>query len=209
MKKVSNKSWAIFMCGICVSSIWITAYKGLSAQNTYANSCYTQDVSKESSEILATDTSVDSIVKLRSSVSSSDIIVNRSKKYMSLSDSEKFELATLVNLESGGESYECQKGVASVILNRMVNDNLSLDNVIYAENQFEPAEYISNSTYTESTLSAVEYVLDNGPTLPRYVTFFRADYYHSWGDLVKYKQIDNTYFSYSQSLFDKINEGDT
>lgn len=116
--------------------------------------------------------------------------------YMEMSESDVYELATLVYLESGAESFECQKAIASVVVHRMQNDNLTLQEVIYAKNQFSPAYLIAQSEPSESTLQAVREVLQDGPTIPNYVTFFRADYYHNWSELiVPYCVIDHTYFS--------------
>lgn len=116
--------------------------------------------------------------------------------YMEMSESDVYELATLVYLESGAESFECQKAIASVVVHRMQNDNLTLQEVIYAKNQFSPAYLIAQSEPSESTLQAVREVLQDGPTIPNYVTFFRADYYHDWSELIiPYCVIDHTYFS--------------
>ena len=121
---------------------------------------------------------------------------------VTLSDVEIRDLATLVFLESGNEPYECQLAVASVIINRMVNDDLSLYDVMYAPNQFSPTSIISSSSPSESTLSAVYEVLQNGTTIPNYVTFFRASYYHNWSSyIVPYCVYGNTYFSADTRLY--------
>lgn len=123
--------------------------------------------------------------------------------YMEMGESDVYELATLVYLESGTESFECQKAIASVVIHRMQNDNLTLQEVIYAKNQFSPAYLIAESHPSDSTLAAVKDVLQNGPTIPNYVTFFRADYYHNWSELIiPYCVIDHTYFSADVRLMD-------
>lgn len=119
---------------------------------------------------------------------------------VSLTADEANMLAALVTLEAQGESYECQKAVASLVINRMLTSNLTLEGVIYQKNQFSTASKVASTTPTASCTNAVNDVLTNGTTIPIYVTFFRASYYHSWGDLVNYCCIDNTYFSYSQAL---------
>lgn len=122
--------------------------------------------------------------------------LTESKLYLEMSEDDTYELATLVYLESGTESYECQKAIASVVIHRMQNDNLTLQEVIYAKNQFSPAYLVAESEPSESTLAAVQDVLQNGPSIPNYVTFFRADYYHNWSELIiPYCVIDHTYFS--------------
>lgn len=123
--------------------------------------------------------------------------------YLEMTEDDVYELATLVYLESGTESYECQKAIASVVIHRMQNDDLTLQEVIYAKNQFSPAYLIAESCPSDSTLAAVKDVLQNGPCIPNYVTFFRADYYHNWSELIiPYCVIDHTYFSADTRLMD-------
>ncbi len=119
---------------------------------------------------------------------------------VSMTADEAKMLAALVTLEAQGESYECQKAVASLVINRMLTSNLTVEGVIYQKNQFSTASRVASTTPTDSCMNAVNDVLTNGTTLPIYVTFFRAGYYHSWGDQVAYCCMDNTYFSYSQAL---------
>lgn len=127
---------------------------------------------------------------------------------ISLNECEIYTLATLVHLEAGIECYDCQKDIASVVINRMLIDNLTLDEVIYAPNQFSPAYMISYSEPTEKSLNAVKEVLTEGTTLPIYVTYFRADRYHQWDGLVGYIQYENTYFSYDANLKRKYENGE-
>lgn len=130
--------------------------------------------------------------------------VETEPKYYELTYDEIDMLARLVYLEAGGESYECMKGVASVVLNRMTSTGMSLYDVIYAPNQFSPACYIESTCYTDTVYSAVMDVVENGPSLPTYVTFFRADYYHDFGNdiVVPYTCINNTYFSADTRLME-------
>lgn len=117
--------------------------------------------------------------------------------FILLTEEERRDFSALVYLEAGGESYECMKTVASVIVNRMINNDLSLYDVIYATNQFEPAENIPYTDPSEEAVQAVNEIVQNGPCVPKNVTFFRASYYHNWSDLIQpYTVIDNTYFSY-------------
>lgn len=121
-----------------------------------------------------------------------------SQLYIELTDDEIRDFATLVYLESGAESYECQCAVASVVINRMTTRGMSLHDVIYERNQFSPAYLVSSTSPSESTLNAVMEVITNGPTIPEYVTFFRADYYFDWA--TPYTAIDHTYFSYDENV---------
>ncbi len=122
---------------------------------------------------------------------------------VNLTTDEAKLLAALVTLEAGSESYECQKAVASLVINRMWTSNKTLSEVIYEKNQFSVASKVASTTPFTSCVNAVNDVMYNGTTLPIYVTFFRASYYHTWGDQVPYCYIDNTYFSYSQALKNK------
>lgn len=124
-------------------------------------------------------------------------------KCVDLSDSEVYMLASLVTLEAGGEGYECQKAVASTVINRMYITGRSLYDVIYEPGQYSVSGTVSCTTPFDGVLEAVNEVVYNGTTLPVYVTYFRAGYYHSWGDQIPYCNFDNTYFSYSQSIRNK------
>lgn len=119
-----------------------------------------------------------------------------------LTDTEVKILGTLVYLEGGVESYDCQKAIASTVINRMITSGDSLIETIYADNQYSVACMLDDSSPSDESLNAVMEVLNNGTTVPEYVTFFRAGYYHDWGDQVPYCRIDDTYFTYSQSLLD-------
>jgi hypothetical protein len=131
----------------------------------------------------------------------------RSADYIKLSDSEITILASLVFFEGGAESIESQRAIASVVINRMKLDDLSLRQVVFAKNQFEPAHLIGHksisSKYMKKSTKIVKYVCKHGPTIPKYVTYFRADYYHSWSGMHAYKKIDKTYFSYDQACYDR------
>lgn len=133
-----------------------------------------------------------------------DVEEPSSEYYIKLTEDEIYEFATLVFLEAGCESYECQLGVASVVINRMTTKGLSLYDVIYAPNQFTPASLIPYYEPSESTINAVMHVVQNGPTMPEWVTFFRANYYHSFSGVADYMCIDKTYFSYDVSLKNKL-----
>lgn len=115
---------------------------------------------------------------------------------IALTDEEKEMFATIIYLEGGSESYECQLAIGSVILNRLMNGHWgnTLADVLYAKNQFTPAYKISSTTPTDKQRQVVEDLLTKGTTLPEYVMYFRAWYYFSWA--TPYTNIDDTYFSY-------------
>lgn len=124
-------------------------------------------------------------------------------RYIVLTEDEMYTMATLVYLEAGNQSYECQLGVASVILNRMTSRNMALNEVIYEQNQFSPAAKISTTTPSQSAVDAVHEVCFYGPTMPECVLYFRAWYYHKFA--TPYIVIDDTYFSYDSN---KVNAGE-
>ena len=125
--------------------------------------------------------------------------------YYPMTEDELYELATLVYLEGGIESYECQEAIASVVINRATTSGKSTHDVIYAKHQFAPAKKIKQSEPLESTMKAAKCVAMYGPSIPEYVTFFRADYYFDWGSrYVDYVCIDRTYFTYDSRLKAKL-----
>lgn len=131
-----------------------------------------------------------------------DTVAESSKSYIDLSESEINLLATLVYLEGGCESYECMKGIASVVVNRMLTTGDSLHEVIYAPGQFSVADLLNSYSPTEETLRAARDIVENGPSMPIHVLYFRASYYHQFGHgrVIPYTCIDNTYFS-SDTLY--------
>lgn len=123
-----------------------------------------------------------------------------------LTEYEVHLLSTLVYLEGGTESFECQKAIASTVINRMLASGDTLIEVVYADNQYSVASQLNSASPSISTENAVTEVLNHGTTLPIYVTYFRAGHYHDWGDQVPYCSIDNTYFTYSQAMLDEYKE---
>lgn len=113
---------------------------------------------------------------------------------------EREMLARLVYQEANIESLECQKAVASVVINRWKNGywGNSLSDVIYAKGQFTPAYLLPKTTPTEINYQAVDEVLKNGVTLPSYVMYFRANYHFNWNGYKPYTSIDHTYFGYME-----------
>jgi hypothetical protein len=127
--------------------------------------------------------------------------------YIVLTESERLILATLLRLECGGCTYECQMAVASVVLNRMDVWDKTLREVVFGKNAFSPARLISKKTgksyYNPSKdgmykicWQVVDDICANGPTVPRCVIYFRSKRYHSWAP--EYAKIDLLYFSYDK-----------
>ena len=124
-----------------------------------------------------------------------------------ITSEEREMLARLVYLEANIESFECQKGIVSVVINRWQDGRWgdTLEEVIYAKNQFSPSNLIYKTTPTEINYQAVDEVLKNGSIFPKYIMFFRASYGFSstWSRYREYRQISDTYFGYFEA--DKTN----
>lgn len=205
MKKMRISAFVVFMIGMISILIHMFTLKASSNANP-------TEVTDPTADTLATETTTNPrkeypVVQLANDTYRFNEVedniedeseMNRTiQPFVSLTEEEKRDFSSLVYLEAGGESYECMKTVASVIVNRMINNNLSLYDVIYATNQFEPAENITYTDPSEEAVQAVNEIIQNGPCVPKNVTFFRASYYHNWSDLIQpYTVIDNTYFSY-------------
>jgi len=110
-----------------------------------------------------------------------------------VSDEDIRDIAALVYLEAGSQSYTCQKAIASVIFNRMMRYGMTAQQVIHQNGVFSPASRVDNTRPSASCLMAVREVLENGTTLPRNVVAFRNGHYHNFGR--KYCCIDGVYFT--------------
>lgn len=151
------------------------------------------------------DYSIDEDNDISESVQAESLVHGEPIYYINLTDSEKHQLACLIYLEARGESEECQYAVGSVVINRFTTGKYnSILDVIYAEGQFTPASQIKYTTPTDVQISIVEDLCLNGPTIPDYVTYFRADYFHTWSSTQDWKQIDKTYFSIDKKLYTQI-----
>lgn len=130
--------------------------------------------------------------------------------YISLSQDEIELISKILYLEGRGESYECQQAIVSVIINRMTTENKDAHEIIFAENQFTTSQFVEKGKVTEEIKSIVIDIAANGPTIPNWVTYFRAKKYHQWdnkyGTVIPYDKIDNTYFSYDKKLYDEYNK---
>lgn len=156
------------------------------------------DVDSADSSVESTQTSDITIAE----PGQTDTVAESSKPYINLSEAEINLLATLVYLEGGCESYECMKGIASVVVNRMLTTGDSLYQVIHAPGQFSVAHLLDSYCPTEETLRAARDIVENGPSMPIHVLYFRASHYHQFGHgrVIPYTCIDNTYFS-SDTLY--------
>ncbi len=129
-------------------------------------------------------------------LASSSLSVQPSGRYTVyglLTDQEMRDMAALVYLEAGAQSYKCQQAIASVIVNLMVKNHASVNSTIFNTRTFSPARSISRTNPSQSCINAVRDVLENGCTLPSNVTAFRNRHYHNFG--TPYCVIDGVYFS--------------
>ena len=117
----------------------------------------------------------------------------RHKVTVKVSQQDIRNIASLVYLECGGQSYRCQKAVASVIINRMMRYHKSATQVIWEPGVFSPAYKVRSTSPSSSCLKAVRDVVYNGATLPKNVVAFRNGHYHSFGR--RYCCIDGVYFT--------------
>ena len=111
---------------------------------------------------------------------------------------ERELLARLVYREARGESFDTKCGVVSVVFNRLFDGywGRTINEVIYAAGQFSVAKSLENTTPTEACYRAVDYVLENGITIPIYVMYFRAGSF-KYIPYICYEG-DNTYFSFQE-----------
>lgn len=125
------------------------------------------------------------------------IRLNKSNlEYMKFSEEDLYIFEQTVYLESGGESVECQMAVGSCILNRMVNENKSLQEVVYEPGQFDVAPNIGIASVSDTTKWVCKVLLKYGPSLPTCVTSFRTETYHNFNCINPYCQIGSVYFSH-------------
>lgn len=117
-----------------------------------------------------------------------------------ITSEEREMLARLVYREGNVESFECQKAIISSVINRWLDGRWgdTLGEVVYAKNQYSPADLLYKTTPTETNYKAVDEVLRYGCTIPKYVMFFRMNYGFSkvWNEYEEYIEIDNTFFGY-------------
>lgn len=123
---------------------------------------------------------------------------NTQKSYYNAEESDRDLLAKILYCEGGGESVDCQKAIMSVIVNRLNSGKWgnTIKSVIYANGQFSPTfdGSMQKAKPTQTQYDVVDYILENGSTLPSWVMYFRASYHFNWKGYTPYCNIDNTYF---------------
>lgn len=122
-----------------------------------------------------------------------------------ITEDDRILMAKLLYVECRGESAECQSGICSVLYNRYRSGKyMSMSDVIYEDSQFaaDNLDAVDGDKLTD-LLRIVDDIIDNGPTLPAYVIYFRANEYHTFSDAHDFVKIDDTCFSYSRKLYKK------
>ncbi len=103
--------------------------------------------------------------------------------------------------EAGGDGRLSQKGVATVILNRLFSPNFPDTIPEVLDGQFSMAD---NGDITDevrrSVNEAVMYYGTRSQVVPYNCYYFRAWYYHDFG--IPYCQLGNNYFSLSEEATD-------
>ena len=92
-----------------------------------------------------------------------------------------------------GEPLEGKIAVVETILNRSDIFGMSIEDVVYEQNQYSTAY---NGEPDESVMQAVDIALSCN-TYPDDMIYFRTGRYHSFG--IPYQQIGNHYFSLKES----------
>lgn len=130
-----------------------------------------------------------------------DVIVNKHPVLVECADWELYELYCLAYLEAGSytQSDDCIRAVVEAVFNQLNNGSWgsTLHDVIYATNNYEPAQYISTTTPSQRCIDIVNDVYYNGISLPSRIMFFRAEYYHQWYGAIPEFNIEGVYFSSS------------
>ena len=107
-------------------------------------------------------------------------------------DEEVYLLAQFLHYETRYNSVAGQRAVASVVLNRVLNESHhfpnNLHDVLFQHNQFVPESTLEGIVPNSEVLASARYVLqEHGPTLPKKVLFYRASYLgHSWYSYMTY-----------------------
>lgn len=188
MKTIIKISAFLFMCILSISLLLACAAKVNAPEDTTPTTSSTPSTTVHTS--------------LNTTPTTSTVPETTAPKtmYYSVTEEERLLIAQLVYREANTESLECQKAIVSVLFNRLACGKWgdTIEEVIYYKNAFTPATagLLEGVTPTNTNYEAVDYVLENGPTLPTYVRYFRANYHHNWEGYEGYTVIDHTYFGY-------------
>ena len=148
---------------------------------------------------------------LKTEQSSNIAVIKEKNNYYDITSEERYLLAKLAHAEGSICSQECQEAIISVVFNRLESgkwkkdmnndDKITIYDIIYYPNAFTPATNgaIDKWEPTAKDYAAVDAVVENGPTVPTYVRYFRASYDFSWEGYKNYMSLDNVYFGYFEN----------
>ena len=117
----------------------------------------------------------------------------KTKKY---SQQDLYILSHIIYAEAGGQSWDFQVAVGSVVLNRVKSKKFpnTIRGVVFQKGQYASTwDGNYNKTPSKQSIKVAKYLLKNGSQLPKYV-YFQAEFLQS--DRV-YKKMGNTYFCYN------------
>jgi len=139
------------------------------------------------------------LIQEKENIITSDVITDEEESSAyKITAEERQLLAKLLWCEARGESYECQKAVISVVMNRVCSNEFpnNITDVIYQENQFEPVALglIDKATPYKTQYDAIDEIINNGSSVPEWVCYFRAGHHFNWQEYEPFCKIDNTYF---------------
>ena len=127
--------------------------------------------------------------------------INTVERVFTISESDMELIYRVVMSEAGGDGVLSQKGVTTVILNRLYSPDYPNTIPEVIEGQFSTAD--NGPVTDEVKKSVVSAILDYGTRrqiLPYQCYYFRAWDYHSFG--IPYCQLGNNYFSLAEGATD-------
>lgn len=91
-----------------------------------------------------------------------------------LTSEEEYLLASIIWLESRGESFEGQQAIAEIVLNRLIADGFpnTIHDIIFAENQFTTTAFLDDAKPGEIQYKAIKTALAGESVLPVDVYYF-------------------------------------
>ena len=91
-----------------------------------------------------------------------------------LTSEEEYLLASIIWLESRGESFEGQQAIAEIVLNRLIAEGFpnTVHDVIFAENQFTTTAFLDDAEPGEIQYKAIKTALTGESVLPVDVYYF-------------------------------------
>ena len=120
-----------------------------------------------------------------------------------LTKSEIDLLAKLVWHEAQGDTYEGQKAVAQVVVNRMYHSAFpdTIEGVIYQRGQFSGVHRLSRAAPTEQIYEAVHEVLSGDYILPETVVYFWTNHVPGRGGWFRWKHENHFYGEVGEHYF--------